>query len=134
MKKLIKLAIAGAAAALLFSPLSYAQEPGTTTITVEKVGPSSSGYKVCYRPEQRKVEGSRIVQRCGGGMGCQNFKVTREFYVTVYSDCHLEKYSCPSNYKTFGRYPNKSEARDAVDRCSHTISGNVPQEWRVTSY
>lgn len=138
MKKLIKWAAAGAAAALLFGSASFAQS-GTTTITVEKASPTQvqvvqssgqSGYKVCYMPTPRHVQGSRLVQRCGP-YGCQNFRITRDFDVKVYEDCHIEKYSCSRGYVNFGWYPNKSQARDAVSRCQRTISGNVPEEWKI---
>lgn len=133
MKKLIQWAAGCTAAALLFSPLAFAQPlppAGTTTITVEKITPPPSGYKICYVPSQRHVQGSRVVQRCGP-YGCNNFRVTRDFYVTVYEDCHLEKYSCSRGYKSYGWYPSKHEARNALDRCQHTINGNVPTEWHI---
>jgi hypothetical protein len=137
MKKSIQWAAGCCAAALLISPVTFAQpstsDNGTATITVEKVGTVSppQGFNVCYMPTQRHIEGSRIVQRCGP-YGCQNFRVTREFFVTVYQDCHLEKYACPRGYRNFGWYPNKYEARSAMDRCQHTINGNVPSDWRIT--
>jgi len=143
MKKLLKWASLGAVAALLFSPLSYAQSttittmpPPETTITIEKApSTSSSGFKVCYMPSTRHVEGSRMVQRCGN-FGCQNFRVTRDFDIKIYQDCHLEKSSCPRGYKSFGWYPNKSQAMDAVDRCQTTITSmdnsSLPGGWKIT--
>jgi hypothetical protein len=130
MKKLIKWAAAGCAAALLFSSLSFAAPPPpppttTTTVTV-KPAPPPSGWNVCYKPALRHMQGSRVIQRCNGYYGCQNFRVTREFDVTAYTDCHLEKYSCPQGYRTFGWYPSKDEARDAVTRCSGTFKTNAP--------
>lgn len=135
MKKLTRWATASAVAALLFSPFTFAETTitpvgGNTTVTVTPVSSSPSGFNVCYLPTPRHVEGSRIVQRCGP-YGCQNFRVTRSFDVTVYQDCHLEKYSCPRGYKKFGWYPSKHDARNAISRCQNTISGNVPNEWRV---
>lgn len=138
MKKLIKWATAGAAAALLFSSLAFAQTsppppPGTTTVTVQPVSSQPSGFKVCYLPQPRHVEGSRIVQRCGPYGGCQNFRVTRSFEMTAYTDCHIEKYSCSRGYKSFGWYPSKYDARDAVSRCQNTFSGNVPGDWKMNN-
>ncbi len=100
-----------------------------TTVTVVKTVPS--GYKVCYHSVQRHVEGSRIVQRCGP-YGCRDFRITRDFYVTMYGDCHISK-SC-EGFKTYGWYPNKMEARDARDRCQHTVNGSVPNEWRISNW
>jgi hypothetical protein len=102
----------------------------TTTVTVVKVKPVP-GFKVCYHSMQRHVEGTRIVQRCGP-YGCRDFRITRDFYVTVYKDCHVSK-SC-DGFKTYGWYPNKMEARDARDRCQHTVNGNVPNEWRISTW
>lgn len=101
-----------------------------TTVTVVKVKPVP-GFKVCYHSMQRHVEGSRIVQRCGP-YGCRDFRITRDFYVTVYRDCHIAK-SC-DGFRTYGWYPNKMEARDARDRCQHTVNGSVPNEWRITTW
>ena len=100
----------------------------TTTVTVVKTVP---GFKVCYHPVQRHVEGSRIVQRCGP-YGCRDFRITRDFYVTTYADCHIAK-SCES-FRTYGWYPNRMEARDARDRCQHTVNGSMPHEWRITNW
>ncbi len=103
--------------------------PAGTTVTVVKTGPM--GYNVCYRPMSRRVQASRIIQRCGYH-GCQAFRVTRTFDVTVYSNCHVQVGPCsPNGFARFGFYPTKQEARYAVDRCQHTIGGQVPTDWRV---
>ena len=139
MKTLIKWATAGAVATLLFSPLSFAQSSPpppapTSTVTVQPVSPPPPpGFKVCYMPQPKHIERSRIVQRCGPYGGCQNFRVTRSFDVTAYTDCHLEKYACSRGYKNFGWYPSKSEAKDAMRRCQNTISGNVPGNWNMNN-
>lgn len=145
MKKLTKWAAAGLASALLFGSLAFAQPepttmtttmPTTTTVVVKPTTPPP-GWKVCYKPQLRQVTGSRIIQRCNGYYGCQNFRVTRTFDVTAYTDCHLEKYSCSKGYHTFGWYPDKDQARDAVTRCSGTFKTNAPMmmpnggQWRV---
>ncbi len=154
MKKIIKWAVVSSAAMLL-SPLAFAQTaqttttpgttttvvttpapakvtpvPGTTTVVIQKT--VKPGFTVCYLPTPRHIEGSRIVQRCGPYGVCREFRVTREFDVTAYADCHLEKYACTRGYRSFGWYPNKQDALSAVSRCHHTISGNVPGEWRIT--
>lgn len=158
MKKLLKLAAVGASAALLVSSLSFAQIPtpvtttqrpvstttvqpvsaapavpggGGTTVTVVKGGTTPPpGFKVCYRASQRHIEGSRIVQRCGP-YGCRDFRISRDFYVTVYKDCHMSKF-CAHGYQTYGWYPTKMEARDATERCERTIKGMVPEGWRLS--
>lgn len=144
MKKLLKWAAVGATA-LLLSPLALAQTPpGTTvtgtvvktpkteTVTIVKTTPPPPGYKVCYMPVPRTVEGSRTVTRCGPYGRCQEFRVTREFDVIAYKDCHIEKYSCSRGYKKFGWYPNLSETKQAVIRCHKTVSSTVPGEWRIS--
>jgi hypothetical protein len=102
-----------------------------TTVTVTKTGPM--GYHVCYRPMSRQVQASRTIERCGGYAGCQTFRVTRTFNVSVYSNCHWQTTPCSSNgFARFGFYPTKDEAHYAIDRCQHTIMGQLPAEWRVT--
>lgn len=130
MKKILILAAASAAATFLFSSLSMAAPE--TTVTISKTGPS--GVRICYKPVHRTVTASRVIDRCGPyGGPCRQIRVSREFDVITNKDCHIVKGApCPSNYKTFGRYNNRMEAKDALDRCLHTIKGDVPQEWRVT--
>lgn len=143
MKKIKTFVAACVTTGLVLGSLSLAHAQGqeititptnaapTTTITVQPAG-QPQGFLVCYKPELRHVEASRIVQRCGPN-GCRNFRVTREFDVTAYADCHLEKSTCPRSYKRFGWYPSKSEAKSAMKRCSSTFIGDVPNgtEWRV---
>ncbi len=102
----------------------------STAVTVTKTGPV--GYHVCYRPASRRVDASRIVQRCGYN-GCHTFRITRTFDVTVYENCHWQMTPCAaSGFARFGFYPTKQEARGAVDRCMHTIGGQVPADWQPT--
>lgn len=141
MKKLIKLAASGAVAALLISSMSFAQtqtqQPAkpttvnTETVTVTKTT-APKGFKVCYIPSHRHVEGSRIVERCGP-FGCRTFRISREFEVIAYEDCHVMKDTCSHQYKTFGWYPTRFEAHDAADRCMHTYKGEVPSTWRIST-
>jgi hypothetical protein len=154
MKKLLKWATASATASLLVSSFAFAQTTTTvvtpaspppsatvtktttitpvgkeTTVTVVKTPPP--GFKVCYHPVQRNIQGTRIVERCGP-YGCRQFRITRDFFVTVYKECHIAKSCTPGDYRTYGKYPNKMQAADALDRCQHTVSGDVPGGWRIT--
>lgn len=102
---------------------------GATTVTVVKEQPYK--FNVCYVPVNKTVVGSRMIRRCGP-YGCQNIRVTREFVVRVNSDCHIQKESCSKvGYVRFGRYPTRMEARDAMDRCTHSVSSAIPHEWHV---
>ncbi|MBS0349851.1 MAG: hypothetical protein JSR33_01455 [Proteobacteria bacterium] len=96
----------------------------TVTVTVQR------NFRVCYHPAPRHVTGTRIVERCGA-YGCRQFRITREFDVTKYEDCHISKVPCNHGYRNFGVFPTRDEARDAVHRCMHTMSG-APGEWRVS--
>lgn len=151
MSKISKIILGCTVAGLLASPVAFAAttaaEPTTTitpipakttstttvtpstTVTVTKTGPV--GYHVCYRPMSRQVQASRIIQRCGYN-GCRAFRVTRTFDVTVYENCHLQMAPCSTNgFARFGFYPTKQEARGAVDRCMHTMGGQVPTDWQA---
>jgi hypothetical protein len=129
MKKILNLAAASAVITLLFSSLSMAQPE--TTITITKTV-TSSGAKICYTPSHRTVTATRTMRRCGPAGMCRDIRITRQFEVMVNEDCHMVKSSsCPKGYKSFGWYPNQMEARQAVQRCRHTINGNVPTEWNV---
>lgn len=139
MKKSIQWLSGVAVAALLASSLSMAQTvppppPPGSTITVEKM--TSPGYKVCYMPRTREVQSSRIVRRCGR-FRCENFRVTQTVTVRVYADCHIERQGCPRGYRNFGTYPSRWDARDAVDRCQHTVvhgGGGAPApvgDWQM---
>ena len=87
-------------------------------------------------PSTRHVEGTRVVQRCGPYGGCRDFRITRSFEVRVNEDCHIEKFACPHGYHQYGWYPNRSEARSAVDRCHHTVVGGGQgmgtEGWKIT--
>lgn len=98
------------------------------TVTVERLGPQ--GYNVCYFPVHRHVQGSRVVRRCGN-YGCQDFRVTRDFYVRVNTDCHMQVNRCSQGSMRYGTYPSKYEARNAVNRCEHTLSGDIPHGWNI---
>ncbi len=130
MKKILILTAASAAATFLFCSLSMAEPE--TTVTITKTAPS--GVKICYKPVHRTVTATRVIDRCGPyGGPCRQIRVTREFEVMMNKDCHFVKGSpCDPGYKTYGRYPNRMEAKDALDRCRNTINGDVPQGWRVT--
>ncbi len=160
MKKLIKIVTACTAAGLLFCGGVYAQdiqnEPTGSTMSVQSTGPSKTvtverngqpgrtvtvervghvgygGYNVCYFPVHRHVQASRIVRRCGPHGFCRDVRVTRDFYVRVNTDCHIQVGHCTRGGARYGSYPNKFEARNALNRCAHTVNGQIPPGWHIT--
>lgn len=132
MKKIFILAATSAVAALSFCTLSLAQPETTVTITKTPPPPPPSGVKICYKPVHSTVTATRVINRCGPYGGCRKIRVSRDFDVITYKNCQIIKGApCAPGYKTYGWYPNRMEARDALDRCVHTIKGDVPQEWEV---
>ncbi len=107
----------------------------TTKVTVVKTKKTEpAGYKVCYMPTTRHIARTHWVRRCGPFGNCRDIRVSREMDVVVYKDCHMEKYSCSRSYKKFGWYETRSEAKEAVSRCEHTVSSSStnPQEWKMS--
>ncbi len=106
-------------------------QPGRT-VTVERVGhPGYGGYNVCYFPVHRHVQATRIVRRCGQHGFCRDVQVTRDFYVRVNTDCHIKVGPCLRGGARYGSYPNKFDARHALNRCERSINGEIPPGWHV---
>lgn len=116
----------------------FAQKDGTApvvngTITVENMGPGKqySGQYVCYRPLRRQVTATRVLHRCVPYHGCHNVRITRDFVIRSYEDCHIQAHPCRGDYMRFGWYPNRFQARDATGRCQDYYFSQLPAApWR----